>query len=340
MAKDTKVRHIVLSMPQRLSIARATPEVLVGRRWSRLEAPTGLQPVTLVPSARLRGSPAAEVVDVNTLLPAGASITGQGRVVSADGTVPAAVITGLGRRDAHSLLRRADVDCAWHAADDRVIPIYRDRASAVASGHPDDPDALSEGATLRDVVQRISPGAPSPDVPWTSAPQAGWVAGGRLGIKCEKCPEPLLWCDWWHLKALRSRNSWYAFCPAHGGPIKQTHTRGLLKLVEARRQLDSATWARSSGGEYQCYVFDVNGLGSNQVYVGQTSKSVECRIAQHERGYLPAQILKRPGASRGELRQGLLGDLPVLSGKDHALAAEQWVATRLTYLGYKVHGGH
>ena len=340
MAKDPAIRHIVLSMPQRLAIARATPEVRAGRGWKQLEAARGAHPATLVPATQLRGGFPAKVVELGGLLREAAQITGSGRIVFPDGTVPAAAISGLAPRGVRSLLRRADIDCAWHAAGGRVSLIYREGGSVEAAGHADDPSALSEGASLRDIVQRISPGAPAPDVPWTSASEVGWVPGGSLGVACEKCPKPLLWCDWWHLKAMRSRNTWYAYCPVHGGPVGRMRSRGLVYLVDARRQLDSATWVRPSGGARECYVFEVDGLGAQDVYVGETTRSVASRFAQHGRGHLAARILKRAGASPGELRPDLIGDLPQLVSKYQALAAEQWVATRLRYLDYTVHGGH
>lgn len=341
------VRSLVLSMPQRLALGAAQPWVRAGQEWVALKkSPRQHAGVTVLPMRPLR-SPDASGADVLARLRvklkavAGgrAAETGAGEVRWAYDSVPAVALVGLSVGDIRKLLNQLGLDAAWYCDGTGCRLITRGPEPA---RDPRDDDAAAAGGMLRDVVLASTSGtdARSPVPAWTTAKRRGWVSGGVLGLACESCAAGLLWCDWWHVDAERMRNSWFVYCPKHGGPVRKYTGRDLLPVIQARRQLDSALCAGSGAGHRFCYVFAVKGLGPNVYYVGESTYEPPVRWAQHRDGVRPAKVLKRPGAAIGPLRPSLLPELPPLMGKEQGLAAEQWVATLLRHRGYVVHGGH
>lgn len=92
--------------------------------------------------------------------------------------------------------------------------------------------------------------------------------------------------------------------------------------------------------EWHVYVIEVIGLGTNEVYVGQSWHEPETRREQHAAGIRRGKVFKRPGVEVGSLRPDLVPPLPLLLTREDALTAERQVAAALRRQGITVHGGH
>lgn len=204
-----------------------------------------------------------------------------------------------------------------------------------------DAQAAPYGPDLASLVQGSRPlGAAGWRLPqWTSVTRPGWKLGGPLGLACEDCGRKLQWVDWWNASGVRMRNNAIVFCPVHGGPV--THHRGekLQRLVWARQQLDSSVYPPGKGqGRYAVYAYEILGLARSAVYVGETTKTVEARYAEHVEGVRSPQVIRGGRGQVGPLRQKLVKELPPLTSDTAALSAQHWVHLSLLHLGYAVYG--
>jgi hypothetical protein len=234
------------------------------------------------------------------------------------------VATTVGLTAAKRLARSVDVDLVWETGSPPTVH-FVDTARIPTCKGP----KLSDTGTM--TLNNMWPA-------WTSVGRTGWMEGGPLEILCPVCAEPLTWFDWIHPEAPPMRNTAYVQCPKHGC-VNKALGSGLQDLITARRILDSRSWAaRGTVSRRRVYVFDLDGVETRAVYVGQTTKTIKARYCEHVCGDSPVQVIRR-GARPAGLRPDLAPrQLPALTTEAVALAAERWTAARLEFLGHKVYG--
>ena len=174
---------------------------------------------------------------------------------------------------------------------------------------------------------------------WTSIRRPGWTWGDPLALSCDHCERDLRWVDWWHADAVRLRNNSLVFCPDHGGSVTHHDGKRLAPLVRARQQLASCVYpSKENGPRYAVYAYELLGLGRRALYVGETTKTVDDRYAEHVAGTKAPRVVRGGAGTVGPLRQDLVGDLPALGQRAASLAAQHWVHLSLQHRGYKVYG--
>ncbi len=89
--------------------------------------------------------------------------------------------------------------------------------------------------------------------------------------------------------------------------------------------------------EFGVYAIELHGQ-PNAVYVGETCKPFDERLAQHHAGgRLAARVFRHGG--RGHLREDLHGHLPRYATRAEARRAERRLANQLKARGWRVHVG-
>lgn len=180
------------------------------------------------------------------------------------------------------------------------------------------------------------------DLGWRTPALPGWSVGGPLHLDCPKHGEPLQhWrCD--HAAAITMKRRFLACCPrCDERPAARLGTR-LRRLMDARAALDAelATPA-PAGATHRVYVVEAIGDdGATDLYVGQTSGTVEERIEVHRDGGAGAARIFRKAATVGDPRPDLLPEEWVLPTRSAALAAEAFTHLLIEARnpGIRVHG--
>lgn len=88
--------------------------------------------------------------------------------------------------------------------------------------------------------------------------------------------------------------------------------------------------------EYRTYVIEL-ATEPGAVYVGQTAKAPQDRLAQHHAGIKAARVFKK--GAHGRLRLDLCGTPSAFATRYEAVRAEQRLAKRLRRRGMKVYVG-
>lgn len=188
-------------------------------------------------------------------------------------------------------------------ADHQIIVAELD--DVVARRHPSRPNlyvgiTTSDGGGIDEIIQ----GAPA------------WVRGRHL------CLRPDL-------------------APATRFATKQRATEK-KKALAARLMANGFTVNRNHGDTFRLYVIELQPLGEaapsvGEVYVGETSKSIEARFEQHQQG---GEFAVRRVTERGaRLRHDLIPKQLYFS-REASRAAEARLAEKLRTRGFKVYGGH
>ncbi len=202
-------------------------------------------------------------------------------------------VPALTDRKARAVARTADVDAVWQVRDNAAV--------LMADGDlPQGAAAQLSRSTLLDLLSHRPSSWMKAVTSWTTSRRPGWVQGGLLGASCQACQGGLIWFDWWVPGADRMRSSWLVGCPEHG-PVPWSRA-AVHPLVQTRRQLDGALWVRSvSPVEHHCYAFELRGLQSGAIYVGETAHTIERRLQQHQAGDNAAKELSKQGVTMAGL---------------------------------------
>jgi hypothetical protein len=188
-----------------------------------------------------------------------------------------------------------------------------------------------------------------PDVPawvrdlgWRTPALPGWSVGGPLHLDCPKHGEPLRhWrCD--HAAAITMKRRFLVCCLRCDARRAARLGARLRRLMDARAALDAelATPA-PAGATHQVYVVEAIGDdGATDLYVGQTSGTVEERIEVHRDGGVGAARIFRKAATVGDPRPDLIPEQWELPTRSAALAAEAFTHLLLEARnpGIRVHG--
>lgn len=338
-------------MPQRLAAAFATPEVKIGGTFtSAAKRSLKDEPVVVVPTMSVRvpqerrESCEIRLRELVEKVHPGAGSTAQPAQIrfSSGETLTALAIADVARRRTRKIARKLGVDYLWLVKDGHAALRLTEAKTAVPEGTTTDEQAGSRGESLRAVIKEsVGDVEWLASLPrWTTAARPGWVKGGRLQLPCEDCDRELEWADWWNADAVRMKKNAFVYCPHHGGPVTKHRGQPLHTFIHARQQLDGAVWAQGSGAKrFNVYAFELLGLGPDEMYVGQTTKTQEERWEEHKAlGKTAAKILRSGKAQIGPLRECRLPELPPLHSSQAAYAAEHWTSLWLILQGVDVHG--
>jgi hypothetical protein len=188
-------------------------------------------------------------------------------------------------------------------AEYQIVVVELD--DVVARRHPSKPNlyvgiASADGGGIDEVIQ----GAPA------------WVRGSNLSLRPDLAPTTRF-------------------------ATKQRATEK-KKALAARLMASGFTVNRNHGEIFRLYVIELQSLDEDtpavsEVYVGETSKSIEARFEQHKQG---GEFAVRRVTERGtRLRHDLIPKQLYFS-RDASRAAEARLAEKLRFRGFKVHGGH
>lgn len=213
------------------------------------------------------------------------------------------------------------------------VSLWRHGAALACRDADDDADSLA---------RRIGPELPAVDaVPafaadlgWATAALPGWGPGGPLHLDCPMHGAPLThWrCD--HASAVGRKRRFLVACPECTADDVRRLGRRLGGLLAARAALDAElAEPTASGSTHRVYVVEIlSGDGEPGFYVGQTTRPVEERIAQHRTSGPGAARVFRRGARPGQLRPDLIAEEWVLPTRSAALAAEALTHLRIEVL--------
>ena len=339
-------------MPQRLAAAAAVPEIKIQGVFTPATK-RSLKDGTLlvVPTMSVREPQERRVgceIQIRELVAsshpdvAAAARTAQIRFSSGEPLEALAIVDSTPRKML-TVARKVKLDYLWIVKDGQTTVRLTEGDREVPKGVTNDEQAGLLGGELLGVIRdSIGDVEWLTSLPrWTTAPRPGWVKGGPLQLRCTHCDTELQWADWWNADAVRMKNNAFVFCPQHGGPVTKHQVRSLQALIHARQQLDGAVWAQNDGAKpYSVYAFELLGLGTDAMYVGQTAKTpADRRYEEHAGlGKSAARVLRNGRARIGPLSPDRLPELPSLRSSQAALAAEHWTSVWLKLQGIEVHG--
>ena len=105
-----------------------------------------------------------------------------------------------------------------------------------------------------------------------------------------------------------------------------------------RLAIDDAMEAGLGTPSYRCYVVRLGRPDDRWVYVGETSKSAEDRLAEHQAGGARANAEVRDHGV--DLRKDLMAGLPEFPDRLSSQTYERYLAAKLHHQGFTVAGGH
>ncbi len=172
----------------------------------------------------------------------------------------------------------------------------------------------------------------------------GWVETEGTGLSCPSCGAPL---------SAYMREFWSGDGDIHAASVWMcgdeekvfVETDVVDEYVRTtdrrRRYLDAMRDAdRSSKGQgrYSVYVIQLESSTGEKpdLYVGQTTKTVEERFSEHQSGVRTSSKISQRAV---KLRMDLVPEKPALRTKAEAETYEAWLAEWLRSQGYKVLGG-
>jgi len=172
----------------------------------------------------------------------------------------------------------------------------------------------------------------------------GWFEVDGTGLPCLSCDAPLTACvrEFWSGDGdIHAASVW--MCGDEEKVFVETDVvdEYVRTTDRRRRYLDAMRDAdRSSKGQgrYSVYVIQLESSTGEKpdLYVGQTTKTVEERFSEHQSGVRTSSKISERAV---KLRMDLIPEKPVLRTKAEAETYEAWLAEWLRSHGYKVLGG-
>ena len=172
----------------------------------------------------------------------------------------------------------------------------------------------------------------------------GWFEVGGTGLSCPSCDAPLTACvrEFWSEDGdIHAESVW--MCGNEEKVFAETDLAdGYVRTTDRRRRYLDATrdTDRSSKGKsrYSVYVIQLESSITEKpdLYVGQTTKTVEERFSEHQSGVRTSSKISQRAVT---LRKDLVPEKTALRTKAEAETYEAWLAEWLRFQGYKVFGG-